>query len=76
VAFVDATLHGSPGAVDLGSFPRFGLGEHGERHDDPSAGDVVGDAGPLSAEIEAKLAQLAVELSGEGFAQQGTLVGK
>jgi hypothetical protein len=53
VAFVDAAQHGSPGAADLGSFSRPGLGEHGEQHNDPSGGDVGGDTGLLSAEVEA-----------------------
>jgi hypothetical protein len=76
VVFVDAALHGSPGAVDLGSFSRSGLGQHGEQHDDPSCGDVVGDAGLLSAEVAAELSELPVELSGERLAEQSALVGQ
>lgn len=40
----------------------------------PSGGDVVGDAGLLSAEIEAELSELAVELSGEGLSEEGAVV--
>jgi hypothetical protein len=76
VAFVDAALHSSPGAFDLRLLSWSGLGEHGEEHDDPSAGDVVGDAGLLSTDVEAQLTQLAVELSGEWFAEQSALVGE
>ena len=69
MAFVDATLHRASGSVDFGSLSRFGLGEHRQQDDDSSGGDVVADAGRLSAEVEAQLAELAVELAGERFAQ-------
>jgi hypothetical protein len=46
------------------------------QHDDPSCGDVVGDAGLLSAEVEAELSEIPVELSGERLAEQGALVGQ
>ena len=69
MAFVDATLHHTSGSVDFGSFFRFGLGEHRQQDDDSSGGDVVADAGGLPAEVVTPLAELAVELAGERFAQ-------
>ena len=68
MASVDAALHGPPGAVDrsLGLV----LANTGEQHDDPSGGDVGGDAGLSSAEVEAELSELPVELSGERLAEQ------
>ena len=76
MALVNAALHCSSSSIDLGSLSRFGLGEYGEEHDDPSGGGVVADSGLLAVEVEAQLAELAVELSGERFAEVDALFGE
>jgi hypothetical protein len=76
VAFFDATLHCSSGSIDFGAFSRFGFCEDGEEHDDPSGCDVVTDACWLAVKVETEFTKLAVELSGERFAEMNALVGE
>ena len=53
---------------------RTGFGEHGQQDDDSSSGDLVADSGWLAIEVEPQLAEFAVELAGERFAQVYALV--
>jgi hypothetical protein len=76
VAFGDASLHRSAGSVDFSSLTWPGLGEHGEQDDRSAGGDVVGDAGLASPEVEAELSELAVQLTRERFSEMNALIGE
>lgn len=58
------------GALDFAFFPHPCLAEHGQQDDPAAGGDPVGDADCIAVRMEAEFAELAVQLSRVGLAEQ------